>query len=193
MRTELEPDLLREVVERARTRDPDAWEALYRHCYPRLVSYALRRLPDQSAADDAVSEAMARALRRIDEFSWRGSGFDGWMYGIVRNVVMEQRRRSSRDQRLLDRNSAETNATSDPTSGSPEHVVDAAGDRDLLVRAFERLDDDERELLELRIVGELSAADTGAVLGKNPGAVRTAQMRALGRLRQAMKELGHER
>ncbi len=53
--------------------------------------------------------------------------------------------------------------------------------------AFSRLDDADREILELRLVARLSAKDVGQVLNKQPGAVRMAQSRALDRLRIAIK------
>ena len=52
-----------------------------------------------------------------------------------------------------------------------------------LRKAFEQLSPSEQELLELRVVGGLSADDVGSVLGKRAGAVRMAQARALDRLR----------
>lgn len=186
---ELEPDALREVVARAVTRDPDAWEQLYRHCHPRLFSYACRRLPTHEAADDAVSETMTRALRRIDDFTWQGAGFDAWMYGIARNVVLESRRSDGRRSALADRqiHEARTDARGDEVD--PETVVSVAGERAMVRAAFERLSDDDKEILELRIVGGLTADAVADVVGKRPGAVRMAQSRALDRLRIAVKEL----
>lgn len=192
MAFELDPETLRSTVDRARTHDPDAWEALYRHCYPRLISYARRRLHDHQAAEDAVSEAMARALRGIEGFTWQGVGFDGWMYGILRNVVNEQRRGHYRRVRLVGRHSSER-ATGDHDASTPSRAAERADEERALLEALSRLDDDERELLELRLVGELTAAEAGELLDKQPGAIRTAQMRALKRLRTFMKELGHDR
>src|SRR5207249_3493553 len=78
------------VVDRARTGDEDAWEALYRRVYPRLYAYAQRRL-DADRARDAVSETMARAVARIEHYHpIPGSGgFDGWLFGICRHVVLD--------------------------------------------------------------------------------------------------------
>ncbi len=56
-------------------------------------------------------------------------------------------------------------------------------------RAFGRLTDDEQELLELRVVGGLSADEVGEVIGKRAGAVRMAQARALSRLRSLLEEV----
>ena len=49
--------------------------------------------------------------------------------------------------------------------------------------------DDEQELLELRVVGRLSAEEVGEVIGKRAGAVRMAQARALSRLRSLLEEV----
>jgi RNA polymerase sigma-70 factor (ECF subfamily) len=55
-------------------------------------------------------------------------------------------------------------------------------------RAFDRLGDEERELLELRLIAGLSADEVAHVLGRRPGAVRMAQSRALIRLRAILEE-----
>ena len=52
--------------------------------------------------------------------------------------------------------------------------------------AFRRLRPDQQEVLALRVLGGLSAAQVGEVLGKSEGAVRVAQHRALQSLRTAM-------
>jgi RNA polymerase sigma-70 factor (ECF subfamily) len=55
-------------------------------------------------------------------------------------------------------------------------------------RALERLPADDREMLELRVVAGLSSDEVAYVLGMRPGAVRTAQSRALTRLRTYLAE-----
>ena len=55
-------------------------------------------------------------------------------------------------------------------------------------RAFDRLPDSERELLELRLIAGLTSEETAHVLGRRPGAVRMAQSRALSRLRAILEE-----
>lgn len=171
---------LRELVDRARDADPDAWEALYRRAYPRLFAYARRRLATEEQAEDAVSEAMTRALSRIDDFRWSGAGIDGWLFGITRNVVYETYREGART------------TTTDPASLALESPAAAGDPLDQLVTdeesrimktAFDRLPADDRQLLALRVVVGLDSAQVGDVVGRRPGAVRTAQSRALRRLR----------
>lgn len=176
-----EIDLLRNLVERAQRADVDAWEALYRRLRPQMFSFARRRLPADHLADDAVSEAMERALRKLEHFSWQGAGFDAWVIGILRNVVLETTRAFGRTAELV----GEPDAVG---RGPLAEIVNAEEHRDLRV-AFARLTDDERELLELRTVAGVSAAGVGEILGMNPGAVRMAQSRALKRLATMFEEV----
>lgn len=174
---------LQMTIERARAYDPDAWEALYRHAYPRLFAYARRRLHSDHEADDAVSEAIARAMASIERFKWSRSGFDGWLFGILRNVVLEHYR-ADRRRPLPDTEAG------DVPSGEPEpldRLLSRERD-DAVRRAFDELPPDARELLELRVLADLDARAVGAVLGKRSGAIRMAQARALKRLHAVLGE-----
>lgn len=184
-------DDLRVLVERARQHSPDAWEALYRRCHPKLVSYARRRLPSSQAAEDAVSEAFARAIARIEAFTWTGAGFDGWMYGITRNVIHEAHRATTRERRLDTKQAYSFDGSSSLSATEMGDQLERTEEHSVLRRAFACLSDADRELLELRVVGGLTAEEVAVALDKKPGAIRMAQSRALQRLRNALKEVPH--
>lgn len=170
------------LVARARDGDPAAWEALYRELYPRLLAYAGRRL-DPDAARDAVSEAMARAVARIGRFAWTGGGFDAWLFGILRHVVIDARR-------FATRRAADTDPDEAPASGpGPLNRLLGAEASSALRDAFARLSPLDQEVLELRVVAGLSSDEVASVLGKRPGAVRMAQARALARLRELLEDV----
>lgn len=175
---------LRALVDRARRADPDAWEALYRRVYPRLFAYARRRLSTDEQAEDAVSEAMTRAMRRIDGFTWTGAGLDGWLFGITRNVVLETYREGART-RATDPQTVALARERDQEPGHDDPLDRLVGDEEqrLVRTAFERLTEEDREVLELRVVVGLDAQAVGEVTGRRAGAVRMAQSRALARLR----------
>lgn len=176
----LDPEVL---VEAARGGDPDAWESLYRGVYPRLRRYVASRV-GPADAEDLVSETMTRAVAAIEGFTWEPAGFDGWVFGIARRVTADHNRRSARrrDQPLvsLDR-SSDGDELGAGLERDDEHVQ--------LREALARLGDDDRELLQLRALGELSFDDVARIVGKRPGAVRTASSRAVARLRAIMAEL----
>lgn len=176
-------DELAGVVERVKRADPDAWESLYRHSYPRMHAYARMRLPSGETADDAVSEAMARGIAAIGRFGGTNEDLTAWLFGILRNVVREQYRRV----RHIDPNDRDLSDVVSLTPG-PEAAFVAEAEASEVRKAFGLLDAEEREVLELRVVAGLDAVAVGEVLGKRPGAVRMAQSRALGRLRREVFE-----
>jgi RNA polymerase sigma-70 factor (ECF subfamily) len=171
------------VVEKARRLDAEAWERLYRRAYPALLAYASRRLGAESARD-AVSETMARAVAGIAHFKWQGAGFEAWLYGIARHVVIDLQRQQARASAVG------PPPLSDPCGPGPLEQILQTEEAQKLRRAFAKLGPDDSEVLELRVVAGLSAADVAAVLGKRPGAVRMAQARALDRLRRHLEEEG---
>lgn len=167
--------------------DPSAWEEVYRRSYARLHDYARRRLPSGQDADDAVSEALARAVHKIGELSDHGLRVEAWLYGILRRVVLEHTRAAGRQvgDSLSEQRSA---SLTSPDHGPLDQIL-ASELNGSLRTAFEQLSDDDQELLWLRVVADLSAAEVGAVIGRREGAVRQAQSRALARLRRGLEEV----
>lgn len=177
---------MRDVVERARRGDGQAWEALFRRAYPKLLAYASRRLPTQEQAKDAVGETMSRAVANIDKLRNEGGGFDAWMYGIMRYVVVDAQRLMSREGPGLIPDTADAGPLPGDRALDREDAVEVR-------RAFGQLSPADQELLELRVVAELSTDEVASVLGRRAGAVRMAQSRALIRLRAFLGEEGKER
>src|SRR5262245_953764 len=129
---------------------------------------------------------MTRALDRIGRFSWKGAGFEGWLFGILRNVVHEAWRAQARSERMADV------PVPVPVSIDADPIADRILGReeiDELRKAFSRLTAEEQEILELRVVAGLSADEVAALQGRAAGTVRMAQHRALARLRTALGEV----
>ena len=160
--------------------DSAAWESFYERVYPMMLAYAQRRLGYNELARDAVSESLARTVSTVARMVYVGSSPDAWSFGILHNVVKDAQRRVYRDRRPIP----------DPgnVSVDPSEVLELSAEHESVRRAFDLLDDDERELLELRVIAGLSSEQVGAVLSMRPGAVRTAQARALEKLRRFMPE-----
>ncbi len=178
----MSPDDLEQLVVSARAGDHGAWEQLYCRIYPRLRGYAVRRVPSE-AVDDVVSETMTRAVESIGRFRWAARDFDPWLFGIARHVCADHHRRAGRGERI--ERAARGLVTVD---GDPGERMELVEEHSGVRVAFERLDPQDREILELRVIAGLSAEQVGKVLGKRAGAIRTAQSRALARLRTNLDE-----
>lgn len=174
-----------DLVAAARAGDQGAWEQLYRRAYPRLRAYAIRRV-GREHADDVVSETMTRAVSAIDRYTVGPSGFDGWLFGIARRVTADHHRVAERAARR-GRAAVSANGSADAAGVAVDEGLMVADEHEQVRRLFGLLNDAERELLELRVIAGLSADDVAIALGKRPGAVRTAQSRALARLRKLLE------
>jgi RNA polymerase sigma-70 factor, ECF subfamily len=172
------------IVTAAGTGDRTAWEVLYRRLYPRLRAYVARRV-DTGHVEDTVSETMARAVRGIDSYQPGPAGFDGWVFGIARRVCADYHRHRARLRRQDGVVAAMAEVIED--GAAPGDPAAAADEHAELRRAFKLLLPGDQQVLELRVIAGLTVEQAAGVLEKAPGAVRTAQSRALGRLRQLIK------
>jgi len=176
-----------DLVAAARTGDQDAWEQLYRGLHRRLRGYISRRVGGEHV-EDVMSETMTRAVAGLDRFELGAAGFDGWVFGIARRVVFEHNRRvdtARRRGREVVVAAVDTRTAGDAEPGDDVVLADEHAH---VRRLFAQLSRAEQELLELRVIAGLSADEVARVLGKRPGAVRTAQSRALANLRKLLED-----
>lgn len=173
---------LRTLVSSAVAGDDAAAEALLTHLRPLVVRYCRGRLgrapAADFAADDAAQEVLLAVLNALPRYRDEGRPFEAFVFGIAAHKVADL-------QRAAFRTAIPTDAVPDATDlgMTPEERVVQAGDAQLANSLLDRLPDNLRELLLLRVAVGLSAEETGRALGMTPGAVRVAQHRALARLR----------
>ncbi len=171
-----------DVITRARGRDREAFAELYDEYVERVYRYLLYRVRDAADAEDLTSEVFTRAFANIHRYRWQGKSFLAWLYTIARNAVTDRMRRA---RPTVDLEHAFGVADGSPTAH--EHVE--ARDRACaLRRAMTHLTTDQQEVLLLRFMENYSSQEVARVLGKNEGAVRALQFRALGRLRKLLAE-----
>jgi RNA polymerase sigma-70 factor (ECF subfamily) len=173
---------LRTLVSRAAEGEAQAAEALLTHLRPLVVRYCrgrLGRVPAADfAADDAAQEVLLAVLHALPRYRDEGRPFEAFVFGIAAHKVADL-------QRAAFRTAIPTDDVPDTTdlNLTPEERAVQAGEIDQAYALLDRLPENLRELLVLRVAVGLSAEETGRALGMTPGAVRVAQHRALTRLR----------
>ncbi len=155
-----------------------AWERLYRSVAAGVRGY----LAAQGAIDpdDLTGEVLLQLVRGLPRFEGGEAGFRSWVFLVAHHRLIDERRRQRRDASLGGDDLAATAPGADTDS---EHRLTEEDWR----RRLRRLTDDQRDVILLRVVAELSADETGRILGKKPGAIRVIQHRALARLRTDLK------
>src|SRR3954453_21671172 len=91
-----EPPLEREVVERARAGESEAFRVIFERHAPAVRRFLADLFRDGSAADEATQETFVRAHARIRTLE-EGDRLSSWLLGIARRVFLEQLRRRRRD------------------------------------------------------------------------------------------------
>jgi RNA polymerase sigma-70 factor, ECF subfamily len=163
------------AVVQAQRGDPEAFRAVYRDVQPRLLRYLQALVGDD--AEDVASETWLHIARDLRTFDGDGDGFRGWAATIARHRALDHLRRRSRRPPpvLVPAEDLAGLAGGDDTAAAALDAVATAG----AVRLIASLPRDQAEAVLLRAVLGLDAARAAEVLGKRPGAVRTAAYRGL--------------
>ncbi|MEV8320718.1 RNA polymerase sigma factor [Streptomyces sp. NPDC059900] len=173
------------AVARAQEGDEAAFAVAYRLVQPGLVGY-LRGLVghDGEVAEDIAAEAWLEIARDLGRFRGDGAGFRGWTATIARHRALDHLRRqkvrprpAALEQDLLD--------LPGPHS-TPEQALESISTEKALA-LIAGLPRDQAEAVLLRVVVGLDAPAAARVLGKRPGAVRTASYRGLKRLAEQLQ------
>ena len=167
----------RDLVELAVAGDREAFSELIRLSVNRLYAAARLILRDQWRAEDATQDALVAA--------WQGlSGlrdpdrFEAWLYRVlIRTCHRAARSNIERRQTRLDEVHLDELRFEPPID---------LGDRDLLERAFRRLDTDERAILVMHYFVGYSIAEVADVLGVPVGTAKSRLSRASQAMRSAL-------
>ncbi|MGW4567120.1 RNA polymerase sigma factor [Streptomyces sp. NPDC004561] len=165
------------AVARAQDGDESAFAVAYRIVQPGLLGYLHGLVGDD--AEDVASDAWLEISRDLGRFKGDGAGFRGWTATIARHRALDHLRRQrvrpragGTEQDVLDLPSSHSTHDQALESLSTERALE-------LVRGLPR---DQAEAVLLRVVVGLDGPAAARVLGKRPGAVRTAAHRGLKRL-----------
>jgi RNA polymerase sigma-70 factor (ECF subfamily) len=170
--------LERELVDRAKRGDQEAYDALARLVGDRCMAIASWILRDGDLAEDAVQTALVRAWRDLRTLR-DADRFEPWLHRILTNecyAEARRRRRWSANIRLL------------PTEQTVvEDSVVTVHDRDQLDRAFRRLTLEQRAVLVFHHYVGLPLPEVAARLGVPPGTAKSRLHHATAALRASIE------
>ncbi|MCM6775671.1 RNA polymerase sigma factor ShbA [Nocardia sp. CDC159] len=154
-----------------------------RYCRARVGAGETARL----SADDVAQEVCIAVAEALPRYRQEGKPFMAFVYRVAAHKLGDAFRALRRNRSI-------------PAASVPDSIDTASGpearalDREAAERMralIETLPPTQRHIVYLRVVAGLSADEVAARLGTSPGAVRTAQHRALSRLRAELSPRGH--
>ena len=167
-----------QFVRLAQAGDGEAFGKLYDRYVDMVFRFIYFRVNDRALAEDFTSETFLRALRRISTISYQGRDIGAWFITIARNIVLDNLK-SARHR--LELTTADTLEGKEQVASTEEAVLDVL-QSERLMQAVAQLGDEQRECVMLRFVHGLSVSETASVMGKNDGAIKALQHRAVRKL-----------
>lgn len=175
-----DPDDERRLLDRLATGEPEAFAQLYELYGPRLYGTALGLLRNPDAAEDAVQDlfvALVRsrsALRSVESLP-----------AYLFSSLFRRVHRNPSGLRITP--ASEFEDATDPRPGPPL-LASRKEDRQRLAAAIQLLPESQQEVLTLKVDGELTFTEIGAVLGISPNTAASRYRYALERLRELLAE-----
>jgi RNA polymerase sigma factor (sigma-70 family) len=171
-------------LSQARDGDEAAWTEIFAELAPVVLGYL--RANGAPDPEDVLSESFLQVARDIGRFEGDQDSFRAWVFTITHHRMIDARRRSARRP---------VEFTSEPPE--PSGRADDAAEEALARIGLERvqevlagLSDEQREVLLLRVVGDLSIDSVARAMDKRPGAVKALQRRGLAAIKRELARKG---
>ena len=176
------------LVERAKDGDAEAFGLIYDRYFDTVFRFVYFRVGNRPLAEDLTSDTFLRALKRIGSFTWQGRDLGAWLVTIARNLVADhfksgRYRLEVTTGDVIDADREERGPEGSPESAVVDHITNVA-----LLKAVKQLNPEQQECIVLRFLHGFSVAETAQAMGKNEGAIKALQYRAVRALARLLPE-----
>ncbi|MCX4469846.1 RNA polymerase sigma factor SigX [Micromonospora sp. MW-13] len=167
------------LVERAQAGEAEAFGLIYDRYVDTVFRFVYFRVGNRQLAEDLTSDTFLRALKRIGSFTWQGRDLGAWLVTIARNLVADhfksgRYRLEVTTGDVLDADREDRGPEGSPEAAVVEHITNVA-----LLTAVKQLNPEQQECIVLRFLQGFSVAETARAMGKNEGAIKALQYRAV--------------
>ena len=172
-----------ELAKRACTNEC-AFEELYRHFFPRVYNFIYARLKNATDADDVTSITFMKMNENLEQYDPKKAAFSTWLFRIATNAIIDHTRKSG------NRQETEWDDYFDPAApeqGEPESQIIIAENNRELLKALDKLKDNERRIIELKFFSEMDSKAIAEIMSMSESNVRVTLHRTLAKLRKTLE------
>lgn len=174
---------LRRLRARGALADFDVFAAFYDANAERVLVFFARRCADGEVAADLTAETFAKAYAGRDGYRGHSDGeAEAWLFGIARNLLADYLRRGVAEREAIERLGIEVPALSQEEHARIEELAGIDAIRAVVAEHFDRLSEEQREAVRLRVVEEVAYAEIARRLEISEEAVRARVSRGLKQL-----------
>jgi RNA polymerase sigma factor (sigma-70 family) len=173
------------LLEDARRGEEAAWAEIYRSMAPAVLGYL--RANGAPDPEDAHGEVFLQVARDLARFEGDERRFRAWVFTIAHHRLIDARRRVSR--RPVELTAEPPEPEGEPPADAAEEALARIGAEEVR-RVLAALSPDQRAVLLLRVLGELTVPEVAKALGKRQGAVKALQRRGLAAIKKRLQSGG---
>lgn len=171
----MSPNEEKKLVQKAMNGDRQALGLIWDELTPKLFGYLIDTIRNRTLAEDILQTTWLKAIDNLSKFEPRGVGFGAWLFAIAKNECRQYWRNQKHETSF---NLVEHDQP-DISQDNPETAI-------FINQSLGLLSEEDRELIRLRYIADLSLHDIASILKLNPITVRVRIHRAIARLRDAI-------
>lgn len=169
----------------------DTFQKIYEKYHHDLFQFLFYMVKNREQAEDLVQEVYIRVLKSYDKFEGRSSE-KTWLFSIARHVAIDWFRKQKKIRhRLLEKFDWDKQQIED-NQPMPDEVTLQNEQIQWMYRSLDICSIDQRSVLILRYLQELSITETAEALGWSSSKVKTTQHRALKQLQKQMLDISNK-
>ncbi len=167
--------------------DEKAFREFYKMFFHKIYKYAYRKLQNREQAEDITSETFFKIFKHLDTYESRmNEGLDIWVYSIERNTIRDLLRKNAGVE-ILPLEEKWGNVLL-PIIDDPYIMIERKEIEEIINEELQKIPKQYREIIDLRFFKKKRIREIAATLGKNEGAIKIMQFRALSALKEKVKE-----
>jgi len=168
----------------AASRDREAFGALFLYFGPRVKSLMLKAGADHAQAEDIMQDVMMVVWRKVHLYAPERGNVGTWIFTIARNARIDRlRRNSSRPYQDID----DLELASDDSNGEDDAIASQRARR--VATAMDELPLDQREIIDLAYIQDMSQSEIATKLGVPLGTVKSRMRLAYAKLKDKLGEM----
>jgi RNA polymerase sigma factor (sigma-70 family) len=179
-------DSFAELLQGAKDGEPWAWERIFRTYAPPVTGYLALRGADEP--EDLTSETLFHVARSIESFTGTEESFRSWIFVIAHRRLIDARRSAGRRVSQVELKADLVETGGDVESEALDNLALAE-----MQELLEPLTEEQRSVVALRLIADLSLERTAEIVGKRVGSVKALQRRALASLKRHIESQGVSR
>lgn len=186
MEADKNSEMLLGLVIRAKKGHEEALTSIYNLYFEKIYRFIYYRVGHKEIAEDLAEDVFLKAFSKISGITEDGA-FEGWLYQIARNKVIDYYRDKKQTVALEDiENTLEYES-------NIVDVLELKEQQKIFLKLLKELAPEQQKVIKLKFLENLANSQIGTMLGKSEGAIRVIQHRAISRLQELIKKLLKDR